>query len=209
VPDYVVSAGALVPSLEVLYALVCQGSFAALARFEKPPEGRVGLSHVAEACLDVAGADAAGIVMVAESAGLVGVALRRSPASAATGDVPFDYPQVREWRSFTPERAHPRSLALVTGVVTRAESAELAAWVRPLGKPPSPAGHLHAAAFSYRPLQKGAIDLAPTVSGLFEGESLQSVLHLLADDRELVGIGESEFTRGACWIAPIAEVVKE
>jgi hypothetical protein len=210
VPDYLVSAGALIPELKVLYALVCEGDFAALARFEsRTGEGRVGLGELADACLEIAAQDSAGIVMVAESAGLVGAALRRSPALEPTASAPFGYPQVREWLSFTPERAYPRSLALVIGVVTRTALPELAAWLRPLGKQPWPAGHLHGAAFSYRPLQKGSIDLTPTVSTLFEGETLQGVLHLLADDRDIVGVGESEFVRGACWIAPLGEIVSE
>jgi hypothetical protein len=210
VADYVVSAGALVPELKVLYALACEGSFAALARFEsRPREDRIALSDIADACLEIVEQESAGMVMVAESAGLVGAALRRSPAVEPSNAAPFGYPQVREWLSFTPERAHPRSLALVAGVVSRAERPELAAWLRPLRKEGSTSGHLHAAAFSYRPLQKGAIDLVPTVAALFDGETLQGVLHLLADDRDLVGVGESELVRGACWIAPIAELVRE
>jgi hypothetical protein len=110
---------------------------------------------------------------------------------------------------FTPERAYARSLALVTGVVTRAPRPELAAWLRPMRREAGPLGHLHGAAFSYRPLQKGAIDLVSTVTGLFEGENLQGVLHLLADDRDLVGVGESELVRGACWIAPIGEIATQ
>ncbi len=74
---------------------------------------------------------------------------------------------------------------------------------------PWPAGHFHAAAFSYRPLQKGALDVKTTVSTLFEAETLQGVLHLLNDDREIAGAGQSEFVRGACWIGPITEVVTE
>ena len=47
VPDYLVSTGALVPELKVLYALVCDGNFAELARFEaKPGAGPVTLSDV-------------------------------------------------------------------------------------------------------------------------------------------------------------------
>ena len=37
-------------------------------------------------------------------------------------------------------------------------------------------------------------------------EDLQAVLHLLHDDREITGGGESEFVRGACWVGPIANV---
>ena len=63
-------------------------------------------------------------------------------------------------------------------------------------------GHFHAATFSYGPLKRGRIDLNETVATLFETESLVGVLHLLHDTREVVGIGQSEFTRGACWAGP-------
>ena len=79
--------------------------------------------------------------------------------------------------------------------------------LRPLGSAAWPAGHFHAAAFSYRPLQKGRIDLDSTVTTLFEAETLQGILHLLNDDRAIVGTGQSEFVRGACWMAPITEIV--
>ena len=210
VPDYLVSSGAMVPELNLLYALVCEGSFAQLARFEtKAGEGPVGLAALAEGCLEIAAADAVGIVMVAESAGLMGAALRRSPALEPSDAAPFGYPQIREWLSFTSERAYPRSLALVVGVAARAERPLLTAMLRPMTAQPWPAGHFHGAAFSYRPLQKGAIELKPTVSILFEAETLQGVLHLLADDRDIVGVGDSEFVRGGCWIAPISEIVAD
>jgi hypothetical protein len=50
--------------------------------------------------------------------------------------------------------------------------------------------------------------LKATVNTLFDTTSLQGVLHLLTDDRAIEGAGESEFVRGACWIAPIGEVSK-
>jgi hypothetical protein len=145
--------------------------------------------------------------MIAESAGLMGAALRRSPAGGS-GPL-FHHPQIREWLSFTPERAYARSLVLVAGVVAAAEHAALAPLLRPLGGPASLAGHFHAAAFSYRPLQKGPIELQPTVAAIFEAETLQGVLHLLNDDRPITGGGESEFVRGACWLGPIGEIVTE
>src|SRR5262249_12780114 len=120
VPDYLAAAGTFVPQLQVLYGLVCEGTLARLARFEaKPGVGAGSLSALAEACLGRADAAAAGIVMVAESAGLVGATLRRSPALGGSMDAPFGFPEVREWLSFTAERAFPRSLALVAGVVRR------------------------------------------------------------------------------------------
>jgi hypothetical protein len=167
------------------------------------------LSELASVCLDVAGADAAGVVMIAESAGLVGAALRRSPALGDEDGGPFGFPGVRDWLTFTAESAFARSLALVVGVAARGAGGALAPLVRPLGSPPAPTGHFHAAAFSYRPLPRGAIDLGPTVASLFDGQTLQGVLHLMIDRRPIVGIGESKFVRGACWVGPITAVTRE
>jgi len=209
VPDYVISSKALVPELHVLYALVCEGRLGHLARFEAKPGRTVTLVEVTEACLAIAGADAVGLVLVTESAGLTGAALRRSPAVAAVEGAPFAYPQIREWLSFTPERAYPRSLAVVVGVAVRSDQPALRPLLRPLGNTAWPTGHFHAAAFSYRPLPKAQIELTPTVTTLFTVETLQGVLHLLNDDRATVGAGQSEFVRGACWVAPITDVVAE
>jgi anti-anti-sigma factor len=210
VPDYLLAHGQAVPEVQVCYALTCDGRPGRTARFEaRTGAGAVPLSELAEVCLQAAGADAAGVVLVAESAGLVGAALRRSPALGGADGGPFGFPGVRDWLTFTAERAFARSLALVVGVAARGDGGPLAPLVRPLGPPPAPAGHFHAAAFSYHPLPKGAIELGPTVATLFGGQVLEGVLHLLADGRPIVGIGESEFVRGACWIGPIAAVARE
>ncbi len=210
VPDYLVAAGTFVPTLEVLYCLACEGRFAHLIRFEVKKDAlSVTFSELVGACLEVAGTEVAGVVMVAESAGLTGAALRRSPALGASENAPFAHPQIREWLSFTAERAYSRSLALVAGVATGTAHPALAPLVRPLNKEPWPAGHFHAAAFSYRPLQKGELDVRTTVATLFEAETLQGVLHLIGDGREIVGAGQSEFIRGACWVGPVTEIRTE
>jgi hypothetical protein len=208
VPDFMVSSGELVPEMNVLYGLRCEGGFTHLMRFEtagsETPISLTGLVHTA---LEISGAPVIGMVMVVESAGLVGAALRRSPASAAgLSDAPFKYPDVRSWLSFSTERLYSRSLALVSGVAAGSECAPLVPLLRPLGAEAWPRGHFHAAAFSYRPLKKGVIDLNATVTTLFETESLQGVLHLLADDREAAGPQQSEFVRGACWISAASEI---
>jgi hypothetical protein len=70
-------------------------------------------------------------------------------------------------------------------------------------------GHLHAAVFRYRPLRKGgALDLAATVAGLFEDGAPLAMLHLLNDDRPIVGGGESLMVRGACWVVPIERITR-
>jgi hypothetical protein len=44
---------------------------------------------------------------------------------------------------------------------------------------------------------------------LFEAETVQSVLHLLNDDRRIVGGGQSALVRGACWVSPVTEIFSE
>jgi len=208
VPDYLVSSGTYVPEMMVLYSVSCAGSFVSMVRFEARMEaGAIAFSELAEACLQITKSDAAGFVMVAETSGLMGAALTRSPASGPAPDAPFAYPEARDWISFTPERAHSRCLSLVAGILERGNNDLLSDFVRPAGGA-NLTGHFHAAAFPYRPLQKGVLDLPGTVSTLFEAESILGVLHLLRDDRAIGGAGESEFIRGACWISPISGVVR-
>jgi anti-anti-sigma factor len=208
VPDFMVSSGELVPEVNVLYGLRCEGGFTHFLRFESASvDSPISLVELVSTALEVAGGAVIGMVMVAESAGLVGAALRRSPA-AATGieQTPFQYPDVRTWLSFSTERLFPRSLALISGVAASAGSSLLAPLLRRVGVKEWPQGHFHAAAFSYLPLKKGEIDLKSTVTTLFERETLQGVLHLLTDDREAAGPQQSEFVRGACWIAAAREI---
>ena len=101
------------------------------------------------------------------------------------------------------------SLALVLGVAARGNAGALASLLRPLRQGAPLLGHFHAAAFSYRPLQKGEIELKKTVKLLFETQALQGLLHLLSDDRAIAGAGQSEFVRGACWVAPLAATSEE
>ena len=207
VPDYAVARGTLVPTLHVLYGLACSGEFAHLVRFEPAKEQHpVTLTELVSHCLEIEEAETVGIVMVAESAVLLGAALKRSPALGGDAKTPFQHPQIREWLSFTPERTHARGMTVIVGVATRTPDGPLTSILRPLGTDSSPAGHFHAATFSYHPLKRGMLDLQSTVTTLFEAERLQGILHLLHDHREINGTGESEFIRGACWIGPISEI---
>jgi hypothetical protein len=215
-PDFLLAGGTTLPGAQVCYAIACEGvgvqPFGKLIRFELASSA-IALSTLLETCLDLAETEQAGVVMIAESAGLLGAALRRSPATAHAGGEVFAFPSVRQWLSFTAEPAHTKSVVLVAGVAARGGQEWLKSWVRPLapskGRGPSISGHLHAAAFSYRPVPKGKIDLKESVHALFEGQSLEGILHLLYDDRGEAGVRESEFVRGACWIAPIAKFAAE
>ncbi len=198
-PDFTLSEASLVPEGHLLLGLLGQGGFPLLARFEAKKEARsVGLTELAEAALENSGAPAIAFVAITETLGLVGATLRRSPA-APGGERRFDFPQIREWLSFSNEPIFRDSSSLIVGVAARPDS-PFQGMLRPLSK--NLYGHFHAAAFPYRPLQKGKIDMIPAISTLFEARGLQAVLHLLSDTRELTGTGESQFLRGAIWISP-------
>jgi hypothetical protein len=203
VPDYLVSAGTLVPEVNALYALSCEGSFAHLYRFEsRKDSGPIPLSHLLARAHRWSGATTFAVAIVAETAGLFGVSLRRSPLAARPGGTPLAFPEVRRWLLYNDGLVASQGSAVVVGVLSSDPPSALAPFLRPAGA--GLAGHLHAAALSYRPLKKGLIDLKKSVAGMVENESLQAVLHLLHDDRaEAERIGESAFTLGACWISPV------
>jgi anti-anti-sigma factor len=208
-PDFEHAAGAFVPAVRVLYGLAFPAARAAVVRFEakgEPGNVSVRLSQIADLCLDQAGGGTVGLVLAGECDGLVGAALRRSPVGLPADLDPFAHPEVRDWLSLTPEPEHGRSTALVVGVATREAGPELAPFVRPLAGPSAPdiLGHFHAAVVPYRPLPGGAVELAATVSHLFEPGRIETILHLLGDSRPILGAGESTFIRGAIWYVPMA-----
>jgi len=199
-PDYSLGTGSLVPEIHTLYGITCEGNFSHLIRFEaREDPGSVNLSEMAETVLEILQTSRAAFVIVAESAGLIGTALKRSPTRKATEKPDFEFPGIRETLSFTAEPAFSKSLCLAVGIASRHQLGIEETLLRPLNDEGVLWGHFHAAAFRYRPLQKGLVDLSSTVQSLFEGESLESVLHLLHDNREGNSVGESKFFRGACW----------
>src|SRR5262245_6503806 len=97
VADFLVARAGDAPEVKVLYALACEGSFTRLARFDVAGGKPVSLANLAASCLEIAGAEVAGLVIVAESAGPLGAPLCRSPV----GDGPrrrtrlFPHPDMR------------------------------------------------------------------------------------------------------------------
>jgi anti-anti-sigma factor len=213
-PDYQVAQGNFIPQVHVAYGLQCRGEFRQLQRFESgTDDSRIPFSTLVDECLTMSDTDLAGMVVVAETSGLIGAALKRSPAiKADSTESKLSHPEVRRWLSFSPEQAFARSMAVVVGIASRGDPLQrnsrnqLPSLLRPLRPANDLFGHFHAAVFSYRPFKKRKLDLNATVSALFETEDLQTVLHLLNDDRAITGSGESEFTRGACWVGPISTV---
>jgi anti-anti-sigma factor len=207
-PDYMVASAGFVPRLSALYALSCDGNFAKLVRFESASgKGPLALSGLLENCMQTVEAETAAIAMVAETSGLMGVQLKRPPVrEGAESAGLFAFPDVRAWLSFSPEQCYTRSLALIVGVISRDAAGTLAPFVRPLRNSSALHGHLHAAAFGYRPLPRGKIELDVSVRALFDAGGPVGLLHLLADERQLSAGGESELLRGACWIGPVQKI---
>lgn len=201
-PDYMLStAMGLVPTIQALSAITFRGAPGYQLRFEaNTPDAGVPLSDIVRASISLAGTPTVGMVMAADITGLVCARLRRSPAR---GGVRFDFPAVREWLSFTPEREFARFSSLVVGVASASPSASLAPFLRPVNDEYQ--GHFHAVVTAFRSLPRGKLPVADIVSAWLQPRSVISVVHLLRDARPVEGAGESAFQRGACWIFPIAE----
>jgi anti-sigma B factor antagonist len=201
-PDYMVSAVGLVPTVHALHAIAFRGSPSHQLRFEaNTPDAGVPLSDIVRACASLAGTATVGIVMAADIAGLVCARLRRSPGRGEA--VNFDFPAVRAWLSFTPEREFARFSCLVVGLASASPTASLAPFLRPVSD--AYHGHFHALVTAFRSLPRGKLPVADVVSAWLQPRSVISVVHLLRDSRPVEGAGESEFQRGACWVFPIAE----
>ena len=207
VPDYLVSKGTLVPEMQVLTALKWHGEFSHLLRFDvREDDQTLTLQNLFDAARTTVPDRPLGFVMVAETSGLIGAALKRSPVSRKTVEPFFHYPSIRQRLTFTAEPAFARCSAIVSGVVVSSAGSDATAGIlKPFGSESSTFAHIHAAAFSFHQLRKGKIDVHETVASLFEAESIFGVLHLIQDDRPFVGIGGSEFIRGAFWFGPIRE----
>ncbi len=213
--DYMTATGQLVAKAQVLYGLEAKGEMALVLGFEAAGLEPVKLSELARLAVKETGNTGEPVVFVAiaETRGLVGVALKKSLALASDPARPMSYPEVRDWMHFTTEPVHAESVALVVGVAMPGASVKghvLETFVREMGMASeggaNVAGHAHAAAFSYRPLRKDVTRLSGAVAQLFDEQALKGVLHLLNDTRPITGNGESQFVRGTLWAGRLTQV---
>jgi anti-anti-sigma factor len=206
VPDFDVGLGGHAPKVVLVSGLVCRGRFSLLQRFSSPSEPEpVPLSELAGAALDAVGKETAGIVMVAEAAGLVGAWLRHSPGTILSR-MQLDVQGVRDWLGTTPQPTHQGTTVLMAGVVSRRPDDVLAPRLRPVAAGSDLVGHFHAVVFTYRPVPQRTVVLRTLVTRLFAQQRVRGVLHLLGDDRGAAGAGQSSFRRGLCWTGPVTRV---
>ncbi|HEY2859939.1 MAG TPA: STAS domain-containing protein [Terracidiphilus sp.] len=206
-PDYVIEQGKLVPQVETLYALTAEGDFSHMIRFDAAADGpgKIGLSELTESLLDLSGVSTIGFVVLAEAAGIVGATLHKSPAGQPLVQ---SLPGVREWLSFTTERNSDKSLCLLVGVASRAAGGDSAAFLRPMKNGSPVSAHIHAAVFPYRPVQRGELPFGKTVADLLTASSPNALRHLLADTRPFEGVGETDLSRGACWMGSLENLTR-
>lgn len=202
-PDFVIRTGNLVPALNILYGILIEGNFSYQVRFETKGDKLLYLSDLTKDLLKFTDARDIAIVMLAETSGLVGASLNHSPFGHSPGYSIFTFPDVRKELNFTTEPAYNRMLALTVGVATTGNDGPVMDFTRPMGKDTNIRGHFHAAVFPYTAQKKDTKHPNDAIAGLFELSQPLHILHLMNDEREVNGVGESEFIQGMCWIGKI------
>jgi hypothetical protein len=206
VPDFDIGFGGRAPKALLVSGFVCRGRFSLLTRFSSANEAEpVPLSEIARVALAGVAGQTAGIVLVAETTGLVGAWLRRSPGSEPPS-MHLDLQGVRDWLGTTPRPIHQGATTIVAGIVARNPDPVLAPFLRPLAGGEDLFAHCHAVVFTYRPVPLRTVALRPLVTRLFAQQRVRGLLHLIGDDRGAAGAGQSTFRRGLCWSGPVSRV---
>ena len=202
-PDYLEQAGNFVPRLQAIQVLTGEGTFSHLLRFRPATKGAfLPLSDLFLQAFAATGANAVALVGLAEVEGLVGVSLTRSPGLIQAADRPGDFPEMRNWLAFCGERLHRQTLALVVAFASRDPAHATLPYLTPLPSCPDIRAHAHAIILPFQPLQQGVLELDAAVRAAFKDSEPRGLLHLVEDDRPVIGLGQSAFIRGACWCAP-------
>lgn len=206
--DYMISTGDFIPKLHSIFSIKCEGKFSRVFNFEQEKTETTAMSEICRRALELTSSPRASLMMIAEIDGLAGAFLRKSPCEIKPAENIFAFPNIREWLSFTPEKAHQGRLAIVCGVVG-SEREDFGGSMKPADMKNDISAHLHAAVFNYMPLRQGKLELSSAVKGLFSEEKIHTVMHLINDTRIYSGAGESVFSRGVCWVSPVKEIIRK
>ena len=200
--DFMQEDAAFIPTVLAMHGLRFGGEFRKLIRFTAHEHVRsITMSELAREILSLSNAGSVGFVMVAETTGLTGCALRKSSA-LEDAERMFTFPDVRNWLSYTSEPAHEGCSVLAVGIVAYAD--EALPYMRPVDAGGWITGHIHAVAFDFLPLASGNIKSDETIRRLYDESEIRGILHLLADHEAGGGAYESAFVRGAIWTGPLA-----
>ncbi|MCF8366774.1 MAG: STAS domain-containing protein [Bacteroidales bacterium] len=201
-PDYFLPMENFVPQLQTIQCIYAQGEMSHLLRFS-PEENKENyrIGELASQALSITGSSLAAFVILAEADGLVGAHIIQSPEGEQSF-TPTDFKKLRDWLSFSGERAYAGEQTLIFGVVAKHALGGKIDFLIPLSSNPEIAIHAHTTIFPYQTLQNGKLDLMHQITKFFNGPPPKGLMHLIDDNRPSTGLGESSFTRGAMWCAP-------
>ncbi len=208
-PDYVMADYDYVPAILALYGLRCTATepHGMQARLAADKTGAPSaLSGFLAAALAASGARRAWVTLLAESAGLLGANLLRSPALKGDAQNILDFPWIRDWISVTVEPVYRDRLVVISGAIAAGDDPELRESLRPLGD--GLVGRLTAAVFKYRLLPAVIPAPADAVRDLFQTGRLLTVLHLLGNEGLAPAGAQSRLRRGHLWLTPITRVTR-
>ncbi len=213
-PDDMMIAGDFVPEFCVEQGCFVEGSPDGCGHFEASGNKALRWSAVVETVLGRSPAKGCLLVSLAETDSVVGATLLKPWESLGGAVDQIQFPQVREQIAFTAESTHANRLALIVGIYFKsdaADSSDLKPQLRPLAQTETKIlGHTHAAVFPYHPLARvDAVPVHDAITGLMQAGPAQTVLHLLADEREGHPFRESQLWRGSFWWMPIDLETKE
>ncbi len=200
-PDYLLRTGNMIPEIQVLYGLFFRDHFNYQLQFSsKDDQQPLSFSTILDSISKLTGDEPFTLVMLAETTGMVGASLSHSPASPGPAGTMFGFPEVRDHMAISTEPEFAGSLVLVAGIAAPHGEDVPPAFTRPENEKTGRHAHFHAAIFRYYPVSWEKSEPAQVIRTLFSEGHLLHVMHLLHDDREGNGAGESHFRRGNCWI---------
>ena len=201
-PDWMQQEAEWVPEVSLLHGLKGVGKFRYLMRFGEIPEtAPIRLSDLIKAAMELCVSDIVSFVILAETAHLIGAAAQVSQKTYSKEF--FYFPAIRDHLLFTAEPAYADDTCLIVGLIARNPQRPLAAQLRPMANGSDLFIHAHASVVPFSPVRKGFIDLSESLKKLMATQTIRGILHLLNDDREGIGAGESFLRRGALWCAPV------
>jgi len=199
-PDYMLRSGDFIPEIQRLFSIGFKGPFQQEFSFTPDKEVSISLTSLAETIVEMGNHRHFALLFIAESNGLVGASIKSTPTS---GKKPFAFPEVRDSVKFTTEPSYIKEMAVAIGFFSKEPGKRLKTFLRPMGSKSNLFGHVHAVVFTYLPLRKENTDYPDAIGALLENAAILDVLHLLNDNREINGIGESSFKAGVCWSAEL------
>jgi len=202
-PDFLQPLENFVPKFRVLQAVEAKGNISHLIRFKPNAETQnFSVSALIEKCHNLLQSDNILFVILAESDGMVGAQLIQSP-TFISDSISVEGIGLREWLSFTGERAFVGDQVLAVGVASLKPNQPLEPLLRQTSKDEAWFSHIHAAVFPYQPIQNGLLDLQTQLSRFLNGPPPKALMHLINDQRPEAGLGQTRFSRGAVWCSAI------